>query len=230
MIANSKKQISDSFLLGAILALTGGFLDAYTYLCRGGVFANAETGNIVLMGIKLANGSFLQAAYYLVPILCFSAGVLVAQIIRSKFRKNTLVHWRQITVAFEIAVLFAIAFVPSDEKSNMITNALVSFVCSLQVQSFRQIHGNSIATTMCTGNLRSATEKIYKYLTTKNKADLISGLHYFGIILFFIIGASAGAVITNILSVKAILIPCSLLLICFMLMFISREDKDNEAI
>ena len=76
MIANSKKQISDSFLLGAILALAGGFLDAYTYLCRGGVFANAETGNIVLMGIKLANGSFLQAAYYLVPIMCFSAGAL----------------------------------------------------------------------------------------------------------------------------------------------------------
>lgn len=225
MIANSKKQISDSFLLGAILALAGGFLDAYTYLCRGGVFANAETGNIVLMGIKLANGSFLQAAYFLVPILCFSAGVLVAQIIRSKFRKNTLVHWRQITVAFEIAVLFAIAFVPSDEKSNMITNALVSFVCSLQVQSFRQINGNSIATTMCTGNLRSATEKLYEYITNKEKGSLISALHYFGIIILFIIGASAGAVITNIFSVKAVLLPCALLLICFMLMFINNKNK-----
>ena len=50
-------QMSESFLLGAILALAGGFLDAYTYIGRGGVFANAETGNIVLMGLELADGN-----------------------------------------------------------------------------------------------------------------------------------------------------------------------------
>ena len=42
--------VSESFRLATILALTGGFMDAYSYLMRGGVFANAETGNIVLEG------------------------------------------------------------------------------------------------------------------------------------------------------------------------------------
>ena len=36
------RQMSESFRLGAVLALAGGFLDAYTYLVRGGVFANAR--------------------------------------------------------------------------------------------------------------------------------------------------------------------------------------------
>ena len=49
-----EKQMSENFILGIMLALTGGFLDAYTYITRGGVFANAQTGNIVLMGINLA--------------------------------------------------------------------------------------------------------------------------------------------------------------------------------
>ena len=40
-------QRSESFLVGALLAVSGGFLDAYTYLCRGGVFANAQTGNMI---------------------------------------------------------------------------------------------------------------------------------------------------------------------------------------
>ena len=40
-------QMSESLLLGAMLAMAGGFFDAYTYLCRGKVFANAQTGNIV---------------------------------------------------------------------------------------------------------------------------------------------------------------------------------------
>ena len=41
-------QMSESFFLTAILAIVGGFLDAYSYLMRGHVFANAQTGNIVL--------------------------------------------------------------------------------------------------------------------------------------------------------------------------------------
>lgn len=35
---------------GLLLAGVGGFLDAYTFVGYGGVFANAQTGNIVLFG------------------------------------------------------------------------------------------------------------------------------------------------------------------------------------
>ena len=38
-------QISESIGLGTILALSGGFMDAYSYIERGKVFANAQTGN-----------------------------------------------------------------------------------------------------------------------------------------------------------------------------------------
>jgi len=34
-------KVSESIQLGAILALSGGLMDAYTYVCRGHVFANA---------------------------------------------------------------------------------------------------------------------------------------------------------------------------------------------
>ena len=42
-------QTSESFRLSAILSLSGGLQDAYTYNVRGQVFANAQTGNVVLM-------------------------------------------------------------------------------------------------------------------------------------------------------------------------------------
>ncbi len=41
-MANTKHQMSETHLLGLLLALVGGFLDAYTYVCRGHVFANAQ--------------------------------------------------------------------------------------------------------------------------------------------------------------------------------------------
>ena len=57
----NKKHISESFRLAAVLALVGGFLDAYTYICRGQVFSNAQTGNIVLVGLALAENNFINA-------------------------------------------------------------------------------------------------------------------------------------------------------------------------
>lgn len=158
--------MSDAFLTGAFLAVVGGFLDAYTYICRGAVFANAQTGNIVLMGIAF-RGEFFRAGQYIIPILAFVAGILISETIKENFRKNSFLHWRQIILAFEIVILVLSAFLPSSRANNLITNTLVSFVCSLQVQSFRTVNGNSIATTMCTGNLRSAAELLFSFSLQK---------------------------------------------------------------
>ena len=72
----SDYQMSESFLVYVILATTGGFLDVYTYITRSQVFANAQTGNIVLLGLELAEGHIENALCYLAPILAFAAGIL----------------------------------------------------------------------------------------------------------------------------------------------------------
>ena len=54
-------QASESLRLGLLLAVVGGFLEAYTFLSRGGVFANCETGNLVLLGLYLAQGQMVRA-------------------------------------------------------------------------------------------------------------------------------------------------------------------------
>ena len=58
-----KKKISvceNSMVLVYILAMSGGFMDAYSYMCRGEVFANAQTGNILLMAVNLAKANLLS--------------------------------------------------------------------------------------------------------------------------------------------------------------------------
>lgn len=216
-------QMSESFLLGAVLALAGGFLDAYTYVCRGGVFANAETGNIVLMGIELADGNFKSALQYLIPITAFACGILASELVKKIFKKRTVLHWRQITVALEIGVLAAISFVPSTDKNNIYTNALVAFAASLQVQSFRIISGVALTTTMCTGNLRSAAEHLFAAVSKKDAAALKKSLKYFMIIGFFIIGAVTGTAVTRIMDIRAALVAAGILAAAFALMFINGD-------
>ena len=137
------RQMSESFRLGAVLALAGGFLDAYTYLVRGGVFANAQTGNIVLLGVRLMEGDWAGAGHYLVPILAFAAGVLTAELVHARCGRWERLHWRQLTVAAEMILLVAVALLPGWADSG--ANVLVSYVCAVQVQSFRKVAGSAFA-------------------------------------------------------------------------------------
>ena len=98
-------QMSESLLLGALLAMAGGFFDAYTYLCRGKVFANAQTGNIVLMSQSLFDGDLSRFAHYFIPVLSFALGVAAAECIRLRWRQARRIHWRQLVVLAEIVLL-----------------------------------------------------------------------------------------------------------------------------
>ncbi|MGM9979491.1 MAG: YoaK family protein [Clostridium sp.] len=217
----SNKQMSESLKIGVILAITGGFLDAYTFLVRGKVFANAQTGNIVLLGTNLFQGKFKQALSYLVPILAFIVGVFITEFIKLKFKENEKLHWRQIIIFIEIFLLALVAFMP--QSLNNLANIIVSFICAMQVESFRKINGIACATTMCTGNLRSGTELLFKYIKTKESYLKQKGLNYYGIDLTFVLGAGLGALLTNMFDEKAVLFCCMTLFIGFIVMFI-KED------
>ncbi len=222
-----KGQMSESFLLGAMLAVVGGFLDAYTYLLRGGVFANAQTGNMVLLGISAVEGNFLKALYYLIPIGAFALGVVAAEAVRHRFRTHPRIHWRQIVVAAEFVLLLVAAFVPQGDF-DVAVNVAVSFMCAMQVESFRKVNGNAFASTMCTGNLRSATERLWRYHLTKDRSERNRGIQYLLIILFFVIGAAVGALFSKIWGVRAVLFCCILLSAGFGVMFIKEDVPELE--
>ena len=79
-------QMSDSMLTAFFIILSGGLQDAYTYLCRGKVFANAQTGNIVLFSAYLFDGDWAHSRRYLVPVLSFMLGIFVAECIHRHFK------------------------------------------------------------------------------------------------------------------------------------------------
>ena len=215
-----KKQTSETFRLGLMLSLVGGFTDAYTFIIRGKVLANAQTGNMVFFALRLIEMKWMKAIFYFLPIAAFALGILIAESKREKFM-HSKIHWRQIVILIEIIVLLISSFVPKGEL-NVYVNIAISFVCSLQVQAFRKTRGNISATTMCTGNLRSGTENLYYYITTKNKDFRHTFLTYYGLIAFFMIGAITGSFFSELLAEKALLVCCGILFIVFTVMF-----KDN---
>lgn len=215
------KQMSESMILGVVLTLAGGFQDAYSYNCRGQVFANAQTGNIVLLGQNIASGNFQNALHYLFPLLAFLAGVYLSEWVRELCKSFQKLHWRQIVLAFEIVMLAIAGLLP--QSLNVVSNVLMSFACAMQVDSFRKFRGIPCATTMCIGNMRSGTELLCRYHITKDPELKQKSLHYYFIILVFAIGAAIGAVASQKFGNPAIWIAAGLMLLGFILMFVKEE-------
>lgn len=212
-------QKSESIELGILLALSGGFMDAYSYIARGKVFANAQTGNMLLLGVYLSEGQFDLCLKYFLPVLAFAIGIILADVV--KMKKSTFFHWRQMTVILEILIFIVVSMMP--QSMNLWANSLTSLACGLQVESFRKIHGQAIATTMCIGNLRSATSSMTHFFYHQDIASLKKGCLYIGIMMCFIIGAVIGNIMIGWFLEKAILGCCCLLTVVFMMMFIDEE-------
>ncbi|WP_302417569.1 YoaK family protein [Blautia marasmi] len=217
------RQMSESMPLAIFLTLAGGFQDAYSYNCRGRVFANAQTGNIVLLGQNLAQGHWGAAFRYFIPLCAFLLGVYITERVHHRFRTNEKIHWRQVILLIESLLLVITGFLP--QTLNISANALMSFACAMQVNSFRKFHGLPCATTMCIGNIRSATEMLCRYHITKDKSLRRKSIHYYFVILIFAIGATAGALITSVLGSPAIWTAACLLLAGFVLMFMKEQPE-----
>ena len=205
----SHKQMSEAFITAAFLSVSGGLQDAYTYICRGKVFANAQTGNIVLLSQNICDRNFGAVVHYLVPLLFFAFGVAVAELI----------------LIIEILLLFLVGFLP--DQWNLLANAMVSFSCAMQVQAFRKVNSYAFASTMCIGNLRSGMESLCAYRLTHNPQTIYKAMHYFGVIFLFGLGAGLGSRFIPMMGMYTIWLSCLLLFISFLLMFIKEEIEEH---
>ncbi len=205
-----------------LITLSGGLQDAYTFMMRDGVFANAQTGNIVLLSASLFSGNWGGALSYLIPLSSFALGIFIAAIIREHLKSHEgLFHWRHLTLAVEIVFLTAVAFMP--EQLSRIANAMVSFSCALQVEAFRKARGHAYASTMCIGNLKSCMENLALYITKDDTEGIRNAGYYALVIVLFALGAGIGAVLSERFGFHAILISPLLLAASFLLMIGRKE-------
>lgn len=218
-------QMSEAFSTMVFLTLSGGLQDAYTYCVRGGVFANAQTGNIVLMSQRAFAGDLAGVLRYLIPLLAFALGVFAAEAVRRRCQGISRLHWRQLVALAEIVLLFAVGFLPP--AADPLANALVSFTCAMQVQAFRKVNGSAYASTMCIGNLRSGVDALCAYWDTRDRTALRKAGRYFAVILIFALGAGFGGVASQLWGTGAIWASCLLLAVSFLLMF--RQEIQAEA-
>ena len=204
------------------LASVGGFLDAYPFVGYNGVFANAQTGNIVLLGVDAQAGHWREALLHIPPIVAFVLGVAVAQMLaQPTIRKIVRRPTRWVLIA-EIAVLAAVGVTPGRIPSGVVTGA-IAFVSATQISTFRSLEGIAYSTTISTANLRTLITKIFEWragheLASRHHAALMAS-----VIASFAIGAGVGGLCTRLIHQRAALIAAAVLVIVLVVVVIETR-------
>ncbi|MBQ8163615.1 MAG: DUF1275 domain-containing protein [Clostridia bacterium] len=165
-----------------MIFIAGG-LDAYSYLLRGGVFLTMQTGNIVQIGISIARADFHGALHFLAPIFSFILGIAIAAFVYKK-KYGVRITAALAAFAYVIGILFPLGDVP-----DILANGIIAFGAALHLQIIKSINSFPIATTMCTGNMRSLAECIGERISTKDKKYSLGIFIYSSLIVSFAIGA-----------------------------------------
>jgi len=215
---NREVHILETIYAASLLSIVGGYVDAYTFLTRGGVFSYAQTGNIIFLSIGIAKGRFQDAVNCLFPILSFVCGIWFAQYIKNVVKDGHTMEWRYVTLLVNTVILFVVGLLPESFPSAIVVS-FISFISAIQITAFNKMEGLPYVTSMCTGNLRSASENLFRFLFSGDGTAMKNGFKYLIVILFFAAGAYLGALFTNIFGFRAVWIPALILLLADGLMF-----------
>lgn len=193
---NENQQVTRASVeLGVLLAVAGGFQDAYAYISLHGVFANAQTGNVVLLAVATAREQWVEAARHIPPLLAFILGVVVAETL-DRPRVAAVIRWpARVALALEIVVLGIVGFLPRGVPSSLIV-VMIAFTASVQVTTFRTLIIWPFNTAMVTGNMRTAAQAAYQAVADRDP-EAVRRMRSFAVIIGgFVFGAFIGGWLT----------------------------------
>lgn len=181
-----------SLLVASLLSMSGGFLDAFTWLSLGGVFASSQTGNVVFLGIDAISGQWQQAARHLLPLVAFLLGALVAIRVKAPL----------LCLTGEIVCLFAVMLL-IHRVPDMVAIPGISFGAALQSASFRQVERWKYLSVTVTGNMLRAIDQ-----SVASDRDAARGTAVmFLLCLMFLSGAAIGTCVTKWLHALSLILP-----------------------
>lgn len=199
-----------------VLIIIAGFYGGYAMAVRGGMFSNAQTGNVVFMAMALGNGQIKKALYYLIPMSAYMLGGLVSEALPKPLRRVHLFRWDTLLTFFEIVAVIVMGFIPASAP-HQICQVLINFICAMQYNTFRQAEGVAMATTFVTNHIRQ-TGTVLAGLFNKNKDNKVVlrrvGIHVM-MIFCFVVGVFASAVLCRLVGTYAIWFNLIPLLIVF---------------
>lgn len=209
-LINKNLPVHEQLMFCLLLTVMGGFFDAYTFVNCGGIFANAQTGNLIFVGIDLIEGNFGEVLHYLIPIFSFVVGVLVSKFIEHRYKELSIFKHIFMLLLIQMTALIVIS-IKHQFFGIDVRPIVISFICAIQYDGFRKVNNLVFASVFCTGNLRSMSEHLYKLVVLKKQESKTPLIIYSTVISVFLFGVILGAAMSKYYLHKAIIVPVGII-------------------
>jgi uncharacterized membrane protein YoaK (UPF0700 family) len=197
--------------VAALLILAAGMLDAYTYVGYGGVFANAMTGNLVVMTVRISGGDLSAALPYLAPLAAYVCGVAVAHCLKEKPLRAWFPWPARTSLALEVALLIAVALFGKGLPDTAVVTG-IAFVAALQATAFTRVEKFAFTSVTTSANLRRFAESLMASVVFREGLKAAREWKFFlTIYVCFLAGAVASAFATRAFGHAAVWLPIAAL-------------------
>jgi uncharacterized membrane protein YoaK (UPF0700 family) len=191
--ANEYRDHRHSVGVSAALALAGGYLDGFTFVGHGRIFANAMTGNIVYLGMEVLSSLDTRIFVICHRFSCSCSVFGLRELCTSLGLGGSVRHPYAAVLLAEVIILFILAFLPNRTPDFWIT-VPITFAASMQVLTFRTVGPHTYTSTFTTGNLSTLSTGLFDWLFTTDKETARSKSRIFAIICgSFLVGATTGS-------------------------------------
>ena len=201
-----------------LLMLSGGFMGAYSYFLKGGVFANAETANLLILAFNIAELNTEGIISVLYPISAFFIGTFFSQMFIEKLGRR----WIPTLLIVEIIALISLSLLPS-ETPDRVFHVVIAVLSSMQFNTFRKARGVAMSTLFCTAHLRGFGASLYSAIADRKGEELKKSLYHGGLIMTFLAGGISCSLISK--SLGGYTIALSSLPLLFVLQEVLRKER-----
>ena len=197
-----------------LLMMVGGFFGGFTYSIRGGVFCNAQTANIVLLGPHSA-GDSLRMQHIISSHKRVSARLIRVGAYRPADKAPAAHPLGHALYSPRDAHSRRACAHPGDCPVSDQSGDDKVFICSMQYNTFRQAQSVPMATTFCTNHVRQVGVAISKAIRHKDKSPYVSRmLLHLGMLGMFLAGVISSVLLAGVFLGKAMffaLIPLGII-------------------
>ncbi len=181
-------------------------MGAYSYILKGGVFANAETANCLQLGYNLALGNIAKVGLLFGLIITYLIGSFISEVFLEYFKDhNFTLSWQAIATYFSVLLLLIVGLLPPSAP-DVYTHIIITYTSATLYNTFRKSGGLAMSTVFCTAHLREAGVNAAKAVVSKDKKHAIASAKHCLMVFSFILGSFVSALVISALLERAIFI------------------------
>lgn len=193
MAGKTEESLNVSTSLTVIACFLMGFIDAYTFLQQEESFASAQTGNLVVLSVKLFSGDWKEAVSHVWAFGGFAIGAFAGEAVIERSKDQGTKNYRYYllirTILFFVLALF------QEQLIGVIMLFALGMTAGYELTAFRQFRGTFVNNGIMTGNIKNLMSNLYQLVFKRESKAKSQFTDLATTILIFMFGAGAGSLI-----------------------------------